>query len=94
MQAGIQLKNHLYSKDYEIRCQHQQRWLEMFPDDMKNLIKQNVSAIDIIFVLPMLSSEKPISLKFVWMSKMLRLSISQEELKVMPVCSDGGILLP
>lgn len=46
MQAGIQLKNHLYSKDYEIRSQYQQRWLT-FPDDMKNFIKTNVSiAVD------------------------------------------------
>ena len=42
MQAGIQLKNHLYSKDYEIRCQYQQRWLS-FPDDLKNFVKTNVS---------------------------------------------------
>ncbi|XP_067934180.1 importin subunit beta-1-like [Watersipora subatra] len=41
MQAGIQLKNHLYSKDYEIRSQYQQRWL-LFPAEMKKLIKTNV----------------------------------------------------
>lgn len=45
MQAGIQLKNHLYSKDYEIRCQHQRRWL-MFPEDMKKPIKANVSRLN------------------------------------------------
>ena len=42
MQAGIQLKNHLYSKDYDIKCQYQQRWLT-FPDEMRNFIKNNVS---------------------------------------------------
>lgn len=55
MQAGIQLKNHLYSKDYEIRCQYQQRWLS-FPDDLKNFVKTNVSkssTLRHIFVWPM-----------------------------------------
>ena len=42
MQAGIQLKNHLYSKDYEIRCQYHLRLLS-FPDDMKNFVNTNVS---------------------------------------------------
>ncbi|KAF6036886.1 KPNB1 [Bugula neritina] len=41
MQAGIQLKNHLYSKDFDIRCQYQQRWLT-FPEEMKAFIKTNV----------------------------------------------------
>lgn len=42
MQAGLQLKNALYSKDSALQTQHQQRWLQ-FPDDIKNYIKKNVS---------------------------------------------------
>lgn len=44
MQAGLQLKNALYSKDNAIKLQHQQRWLQ-FPDEVRNHIKQNVSKI-------------------------------------------------
>ena len=42
MQAGLQLKNALYSKDIAIKHQHQQRWLH-FPHEMRELIKNNVS---------------------------------------------------
>jgi len=48
MQAGIQLKNHLYSKDFDIRCQYQQRWLT-FPEEMKAFIKTNVSSLKSVF---------------------------------------------
>ncbi|GFS20487.1 importin subunit beta-1, partial [Elysia marginata] len=41
MQAGLQLKNALYSKDNAIKLQHQQRWLH-FPQPVRELIKQNV----------------------------------------------------
>ncbi|KAK3747939.1 hypothetical protein RRG08_041776 [Elysia crispata] len=41
MQAGLQLKNALYSKDNVIKLQHQQRWLH-FPQHIRDLIKQNV----------------------------------------------------
>ncbi|KAK6961585.1 importin subunit beta-1 [Biomphalaria glabrata] len=41
MQAGLQLKNALYSKDNAIKLQHHQRWLQ-FPDDVRSFIKQNV----------------------------------------------------
>lgn len=44
MQAGIQLKNHLYSKDYDIRIQFQQRWLG-FPNQLRDYIKSNVRAL-------------------------------------------------
>lgn len=42
MQAGLQLKNAIYSKDITIRTLHQQRWLQ-FPDEIRSHIKQNVS---------------------------------------------------
>lgn len=41
MQAGIQLKNALYSKDANILDQYRQRWLQ-FPEDIRAYIKQNV----------------------------------------------------
>jgi len=41
MQAGLQLKNVLYSKDATTRTQHQQRWLQ-FPADLRAYIKNNV----------------------------------------------------
>lgn len=41
MQAGLQLKNAIYSKDLSVRSLHQQRWLQ-FPDDVRTHIKQNV----------------------------------------------------
>jgi importin subunit beta-1 len=39
--AALQLKNHLKSKDVEIRQQLQNRWL-LFPENVRNYIKQNV----------------------------------------------------
>jgi importin subunit beta-1 len=44
MQAGLQLKNALYSKDQTVRQEHQQRWLT-FPEDVRSYIKQNVCTI-------------------------------------------------
>ncbi len=41
MAAALQLKNHLTSKDVEIRQQVQNRWLS-FPENVRNYIKQNV----------------------------------------------------
>lgn len=41
MQAGIQLKNALYSKDPSLRLAYQQRWMT-FPDDLRRYIKNNV----------------------------------------------------
>ena len=42
MQAGLQLKNAVYSKDLSVRAVHQQRWLQ-FPEDVRIHVKQNVS---------------------------------------------------
>ena len=42
MQAGIQLKNALYSKDPNLRFQYIQRWLA-FPEDVRLYVKKNVS---------------------------------------------------
>lgn len=44
MQSGIQLKNALYSKDSNIKAEYQQRWLT-FPDDVRNVVKANVSIL-------------------------------------------------
>ena len=41
MAAALQLKNHLTSKDAEIRVQLQQRWLQ-FPEQIRQPIKENV----------------------------------------------------
>ena len=41
MQAGLQLKNALYSKDANVKLEYQQRWLQ-FPEDVRNFIKINV----------------------------------------------------
>jgi importin subunit beta-1 len=41
MAAALQLKNHLTSKDVDIRQQVQNRWLS-FPENVRNYIKQNV----------------------------------------------------
>ncbi|XP_076458864.1 importin subunit beta-1-like [Babylonia areolata] len=41
MQAGLQLKNAVYSKDIGVRALHQQRWLQ-FPDEVRIHIKQNI----------------------------------------------------
>lgn len=43
MQAGIQLKNALYSKDANVKLEYQQRWLQ-FPEDVRSYVKQNVLA--------------------------------------------------
>lgn len=42
MAAGLQLKNHLTSKDEKISEQYQERW-HQFPADTRELIKNNVS---------------------------------------------------
>ena len=44
MQAGIQLKNALYSKDANVKLEYQQRWLQ-FPEDVRSYVKQNVSCL-------------------------------------------------
>jgi len=41
MAAGLQLKNHLTSKDSVLKLQYQQRWLR-FPEDIREYIKKNV----------------------------------------------------
>lgn len=43
MAAGLQLKNHLTSKDETINHQYQQRW-HQFTEDTREYIKKNVSA--------------------------------------------------
>lgn len=40
--AGLQLKNHLTSKDANIAQQYRNRWLS-FPDVIREYIKKNVS---------------------------------------------------
>lgn len=40
MQAGLQLKNQLSSKDAAIKLQYQQRWLQL-PEDVRNVVKRN-----------------------------------------------------
>lgn len=42
MAAGLQLKNHLTSKDETIKQQYQERW-RSFPEDVKEYIRKNVS---------------------------------------------------
>lgn len=42
MAAGLQLKNHLTSKDPALKLQYQQRWLAL-PEDIRQYIKKNVS---------------------------------------------------
>ena len=42
MQAGLQLKNQLTSKDPNIKLQFQQRWLQI-PEDVRTVVKVNVS---------------------------------------------------
>lgn len=44
MAAGLQLKNHLTSKDQNIKITYQQRWLA-FPEEIRNYIKKNVSIV-------------------------------------------------
>ncbi|XP_041374480.1 LOW QUALITY PROTEIN: importin subunit beta-1-like [Gigantopelta aegis] len=41
MQAGLQLKNALHSRDVAIKTTYQNRWLQ-FPEDVRAYIKQNV----------------------------------------------------
>ncbi|CAK9292405.1 unnamed protein product [Gordionus sp. m RMFG-2023] len=41
MAAGLELKNHLTSKDISLKTQYHQRWLNM-PCTIRNFIKQNV----------------------------------------------------
>ncbi|XP_039484486.1 importin subunit beta [Drosophila santomea] len=43
MAAGLQLKNHLTSKDEKISQQHQERW-HQFPSEIRELIKNNILA--------------------------------------------------
>lgn len=44
MAAGLQLKNHLTSKDATFKVQYQQRWLAL-PEDIRLYIKKNVRFI-------------------------------------------------
>jgi importin subunit beta-1 len=39
--AGLQLKNHLTSKDPLIKLQYQQRW-QTFAEDVREYVKKNV----------------------------------------------------
>lgn len=41
MAAGLQLKNHLTSKDPVLKLQYQERWLKL-PEDIRLYIKKNV----------------------------------------------------
>lgn len=41
MAAGLQLKNHLTSKDPNIKREYTERWLQ-FPPDIREYIKDNV----------------------------------------------------
>lgn len=51
MQAGLQLKNALYSKDPTIREQYQQRW-HQFPVEVKEHIKKCVSTVKLVVLFP------------------------------------------
>lgn len=44
MAAGLQIKNHLTSKDPALKLQYQQRWLT-FAEDTREYIKKNVSIL-------------------------------------------------
>jgi hypothetical protein len=44
MAAGLQLKNHLTSKDPNLKQQYQAKWLQ-FAEDLREYIKKNVSFI-------------------------------------------------
>lgn len=46
--AGLQLKNHLTSKDSTTNLQQQQAWLQ-FPSDVRDYIKKNVSIFNFLF---------------------------------------------
>lgn len=41
MAAGLQLKNHLTSKEEKLRCEYKARWLSI-PEDIRHYIKKNV----------------------------------------------------
>lgn len=45
MAAGLQLKNHLTSKDEKISQQYEERW-HQFPSEIRELIKNNVSLLE------------------------------------------------
>ena len=47
MQAGLQLKNQLTSKDPNIKLQFQQRWLQI-PEDIRTVVKINVSIVFLV----------------------------------------------
>lgn len=51
MAAGLQLKNHLTSKDLAIKEQYQRRWLH-FPEDTREYVKKNVNKKKINFFFP------------------------------------------
>ena len=40
-QAGVQLKNFLYTNDESLRAQYEERWMNI-PEDVRLYIKQNV----------------------------------------------------
>lgn len=44
MAAGLQLKNHLTSKDQTLKQSYQQRWLSL-PEDIRLYIKKNVGIL-------------------------------------------------
>lgn len=46
MAAGLQLKNHLTSKDPTMKQQYQQRWLAL-PEDIRLYIKKNVNIVNL-----------------------------------------------
>lgn len=50
MAAGLQLKNHLTSKDETVNQQYQQRW-HQFPEDTREYIKKNVYVFFYIYLL-------------------------------------------
>lgn len=50
MAAGLQLKNHLTSKDPTLKQQYQQRWLSL-PEDIRLYIKKNVIVFPIFKIL-------------------------------------------
>lgn len=59
MAAGLQLKNHLTSKDLALKQQYQQRWLTL-PEDIRLYIKKNVNIIFYLWHLPCMYLNKSI----------------------------------
>ena len=72
MQAGLQLKNQLTSKDPNVKLQFQQRWLQI-PEDVKTVVKMNVSTVLDFHVICLASLQHCLVLSFCLMLSFLLL---------------------